>query len=49
MGKDNVVADLLSGWTGSAHDYEKLHSHVRDPLWLQVTSEYLELDNIILS
>ena len=47
LGKKNIIADLLSRWTASSHDIQKLHSLVQDPLWLQVTMDFLDIDNEI--
>ena len=46
-GKNNVIADLLSRWCPTAKNIVKLSSHIPDPLWLEVPSEFLELDNEI--
>ena len=46
-GKENIVADLLSRWRNTPNDILKLHSHIADPLWLQVPGEFLDLDNEI--
>ena len=43
-GKYNVVADLLSRWTGSEADICKLHSHIPDPLWLVLNHNVLDVD-----
>ena len=47
QGKKNVVADLLSRWKNSPNNILKLHSHIADPLWLNVPHEFLNLDNDI--
>ena len=36
QGKENVVADLLSRWKNTPNNVLKLHSHIADPLWLNV-------------
>ena len=46
-GKNNAIADLLSRWVPTADNILKLQSHIPDPLWLQVPSHFLELDNNI--
>ena len=47
MGKNNTIADLLSRWKHTPNDILKLHSHIPDPLWLNVPSDFLNLDNDI--
>ena len=46
-GKKNVVVDLLSRWKNTPNDVFKLHSHIANPLCLNVPSEFLNLDNDI--
>ena len=46
-GKENVIADLLSRWKNTPTDVLRLHSHLADHLWLNVPSEFLDLDNDI--
>ena len=46
-GKENAVTDLLSRWCPTAENITKLHSHISDPLWLNVATEFLELNNDI--
>ena len=43
-GKKNVVADLLSRWTGTASNHESLLAHIPNPFWVHVTQDILYLD-----
>ena len=44
MGRNNETADLLSRWTGSNADIQKLNDHVCDPLWLQLDESVMYID-----
>ena len=41
MGKNNVVADVLSRWQGTLND------SVQNPLWLSIPEQMLQVDNDI--
>ena len=36
-GTNNTVADILSIWQGTPSQVKYLHSHVKHPIWLQVS------------
>ena len=44
LGKNNQVTDLLSRWTGSVSDQEKLLYFVQRPVWVHVDTKMLEID-----
>ena len=43
-GSENGVADILSKWQGTPEQVNYLHSNVKQPIWLPVSYEMLELD-----
>ena len=43
-GLDNMVADLLSRWTGSGKDSLELEMYVQDPIWISVDISLLDID-----
>ena len=45
LGKNNVVADLLSRWQYSLANVVQLETLVKNPVWLPVSVEMLEIDN----
>ena len=42
-GSENKVADILSRWQGTREQIQWLHSHVHQPIWLEVSIDFLEL------
>ena len=40
LGRENVIADLLSRWSYTSSNIIKLHAHVEKPLWLQLNEKY---------
>ena len=42
--KKNVVAGLLSRWTGTVNNHESLLAHIPNPWWVPVTQDALYLD-----
>ena len=47
MGKQNMVADLLSRWQNSIENVRMLHENVQDPLWIQIPNDLLMTANDI--
>ena len=43
-GSENKVTDILSRWQGTREQIQWLHSHVHQPVWLEVSIDLLELD-----
>ena len=46
-GKENTLADLLSRWSDSSSDRDKLNDLLPSPIWLTVTDEQFWVDNTI--
>ena len=36
VGVKNTVADLLSRWTNTNHDFLALNAHISNPVWINV-------------
>ena len=47
LGKSNIVADLLSRWTGSQADGVRLQALVLDPQWCSVLPEHVYINQLI--
>ena len=47
LGKNNVVADLLSRWQNSLANVTQLQALVDNPVWLPVSVEMLEIDHTL--
>ena len=45
LGKNNVVADLLSRWQNTVANVNQLQALVSDPVWLAVSVDMLEIDH----
>ena len=45
LGKQNRAADLLSRWTNSVKDVIELNELVKNPVWIPVNTDLLDLDN----
>ena len=43
-GLDNRVADLLSRWSGSGKDSIELQMYVKNPVWVPVNMNFLDID-----
>ena len=43
-GSEKGVADILSRWQGTPDQVNYLHSNVKQPIWLSVSYEMLDLD-----
>ena len=43
-GANNVVADVLSRWQGRPEQWQLLHTHIKKPLWLDVSLDLLDID-----
>ena len=44
LGKHNQVTDLLSRWTGSLNDQQKLLNFVQHPVWMHIGVQMLDID-----
>ena len=47
IGKNNVVADLLSRWQYTVANVTQLQALVNDPVWLSVSMDMLEIDHTL--
>ena len=47
LGKNNVVADLLSRWQYTTENVSQFNALVSSPVWLSVSVDMLELDNTL--
>ena len=47
LGKNNVVADLLSRWQYTTENVTQLNALVSSPVWLSVSVDMLEIDNTL--
>ena len=47
LGKNNMVADLLSRWQYSIANVTQLQTLVDNPLWLPVSVDMLEIDHTL--
>ena len=47
LGKNNVVADLLSRWQYSLENVSQLQALIGNPVWLPASVEMLEIDNTL--
>ena len=47
LGRNNQIADLLSRWSDSAACFKKLYQYVKDPIWIPVGLELLDIDYVI--
>ena len=47
QGRKNVVADLLSRWKNTQIQHQILCQNVRNPIWMAIPSNVLEIDNEI--
>ena len=43
-GANNVVADVLSRWQGRPEQWQLLYTHIKKPLWLDVSHDLLDID-----
>ena len=46
-GKDNIMADTLSRWSGSDNDYKVLGQCLKNPKWHNVNPELFDMDDCI--
>ena len=46
-GKNNVIADTLSRWTGSDNNHGVLRQFVKTPKWHSVSQQLFEMDHCI--
>ena len=47
LGKNNVVADLLSRWQNTVANVNQLQALISDPVWLPVSVDMLEIDHTL--
>ena len=47
LGKNNVVADLLSRWQFSAANVTQLQKFVHNPVWLPVSIDMIEINHTL--
>ena len=47
LGKNNQVADLLSRWSGDSACFQKLSQYVKNPVWVPVALQMLDIDYVI--
>ena len=43
-GANNVVADVLSRWQGRPEQWQLLYTHIKKPLWLDVSHDLRDID-----
>ena len=46
-GKMNPVADLLSRWHITSHNFQKLQQMVHPVTWISISEEFLHVDETI--
>ena len=46
-GKENIMADTLSRWTGSDNNFSVLRQCIRNPKWHIVNPELFDMDDCI--